>query len=46
LYSVKGLSYKNHMYFMKRHFPKHVFEAKAKMWLKTLFPIVYDKFKK
>jgi GT2 family glycosyltransferase len=46
LYSVKGLSYENYIYFIKKHFPKYVFEAKIKLWLKTMLPSIWDKFKK
>lgn len=46
MYSVKGLSYENYMKFYGRHFPKHVFREKVKMWLKTLFPWIWDLLKK
>lgn len=43
--SVKGLSYDNYMKFYRKHFPKHVFREKTKMWLKTIFPWIWDTFK-
>lgn len=45
LKSPKGLAYKEYMHFIKTHFPSHVPEAFIKLWLKTLFPVVWDKFK-
>tara|TARA_R110002012_G_scaffold322037_1_gene554049 strand:- start:8717 stop:9607 length:891 start_codon:yes stop_codon:yes gene_type:complete len=45
LYSPKGLEYKEYMYFLKTHFPKEVPAMFVKFWVKTLFPLVYDKFK-
>jgi GT2 family glycosyltransferase len=46
LYSPKGLAYKEYVYYMKQHFISHVPEAVFKLWLKTLVPIVYDRFKR
>ena len=46
LYSHKGLSYKEYLYFIKLHFPLNLPLAFTKLWLKTLFPIIYDRFKK
>ena len=46
LYSVKGLNYKDYLTFIKYWFPLQLPEAFIKLWLKTIFPIVYDKFKK
>ncbi|MGN7205206.1 glycosyltransferase family 2 protein [Pedobacter sp. SAFR-022] len=46
MYSVKGLSYDNYMKYYQRHFPKHVFREKVKMWLKTLFPWIWDLLKR
>jgi GT2 family glycosyltransferase len=46
LYSPKGLAYNEHMLYVKKHFPLSVPITHAKLWLKTLFPIVYDVFKK
>lgn len=46
LYSPKGLAYKEYLLYIKKHFPRDYFEAFAKLWLKTFFPIIWDKFKK
>jgi GT2 family glycosyltransferase len=46
LYSHKGLSYKEYLYFIKLHFPLNLPFAFIKLWLKTLFPFIYDRFKK
>ncbi|MCO5236771.1 MAG: glycosyltransferase family 2 protein [Chitinophagaceae bacterium] len=46
LRSPKGLSYKEYLYFIRKHFPLNLPSAFTKLWIKTLFPIVYDKFKK
>ncbi|HSI77684.1 MAG TPA: glycosyltransferase [Lunatimonas sp.] len=45
LYSPKGLAYKEYLLYIKKHFPFHIPEAIFKLWLKTLFPFVYDKLK-
>jgi GT2 family glycosyltransferase len=46
LKSPKGLAYKEYLHFIKKHFPSHLPAAFIKLWLKTLFPVVWDKFKK
>ncbi|MBK0380672.1 glycosyltransferase family 2 protein [Mucilaginibacter segetis] len=46
LYNVKGLAYKEYLYYIKKHFPADYFGAFTKLWLKTLFPVIWDKFKK
>ena len=46
LYSPKGLAYNEHMIYVKKHFPLSVPIAHVKLWVKTLFPIMYDIFKK
>jgi GT2 family glycosyltransferase len=46
LYSPKGLAYKEYMTFVRRHFPLMLPAGFFKAWLKTLFPVVYDLFKK
>lgn len=46
LYSVKGLAYKEHLLFIKKHFPLNLPASFFKLWSKTLFPVVYDLFKK
>lgn len=45
LYSPKGLQYREYMYFLKEHFPQEVPPMFIKFWIKTLFPVIYDKFK-
>jgi GT2 family glycosyltransferase len=46
LYSPKGLAYKEYLSYIKKHFPADYLTAFSKLWLKTLFPIIWDKFKK
>lgn len=46
LYSPKGLAYKEYLFYIKKHFPADYFGAFAKLWMKTLFPVIWDKFKK
>lgn len=46
LKSPKGLAYKEYLHFIRKHFPSHLPEAFFKLWLKTLFPVVWDKFKR
>jgi len=46
LYSPKGLAYKEYLYYIKKHFPLDYFSAFIKLWMKTLFPIIWDKFKR
>ena len=45
LYSPKGLAYNEFMQYIKRFFPREVFVYHVKFWAKTLFPILWDKFK-
>lgn len=45
LYSPKGLAYKEYLRYIKKHFPADQFSAYVKLWLKTLFPVIWDKFK-
>lgn len=45
LKSPKGLAYHEYLYFIKRHFPRHLPVAFTKLWLKTLFPVLWEKFK-
>lgn len=45
LKSPKGLAYDEYLYFIKQHFPTHFPAAFIKLWLKTLFPSLWDKFK-
>ena len=46
LKSPKGLAYDEYLKFIKIHFPTHLPAAFFKLWLKTLFPLVWDKLKK
>lgn len=45
LYSPKGLAYKEYLAFIKRHFPWMRPIIFFKLWIKTLFPFIYDIFK-
>ncbi|MEJ7556672.1 MAG: glycosyltransferase family 2 protein [Pedobacter sp.] len=45
LKSPKGLAYKEYMGFIKTHFPKHVPVVFTKIWLKTLFPVLWRRLK-
>ncbi|MGI4750524.1 MAG: glycosyltransferase family 2 protein [Janthinobacterium lividum] len=45
LKSPKGLAYHEYLGFIKEHFPKSYPAAFTKLWLKTLFPAIWDKFK-
>lgn len=46
LYSPKGLSYKEYLFFIRSHFPAHLPMAYFKLWMKTVFPGLWDKYKK
>lgn len=45
LKSVKGLSYKEYLIYIKEYFPLYFPRAWAQLWLKTLFPFFWDKIK-
>lgn len=45
LKSPKGLAYKEYLYFIKTHFPFYLPFAFLKLWLKTLFPFIWNKLK-
>jgi len=45
LKSPKGLAYKEYLYFIRTHFPYYVPFAFFKLWLKTIFPVIWDQFK-
>ena len=45
LKSPKGLAYSEYLYFIRRHFPQHLPAAFIKLWMKTLFPVLWDRFK-
>lgn len=46
LYSPKGLAYKEYMIYMRRFFPQQVLKMKVLLWTKTLFPFIWETFKK
>jgi GT2 family glycosyltransferase len=46
LYSPIGLAYKEYLFYIRKHFPADYFGAVIKLWMKTLFPVIWDKFKK
>jgi GT2 family glycosyltransferase len=46
LYSPKGLEYKEYMYYIRKHFPLSLPYLFIMVWLKTLFPGIWDKYKK
>lgn len=46
LYSPKGLAYKEYLLYIKEFFPSELFAQKCKLWLKTLYPFIWDCFKK
>jgi GT2 family glycosyltransferase len=46
MHSPKGLAYKQYLFFIRKHSPMYLPVAFSKLWMKTLFPFVYDKYKK
>lgn len=46
LYSPKGLHYHDYLYYVKTFFPSEYISSWIKLWVKTLFPIMYTMFKK
>jgi GT2 family glycosyltransferase len=46
LYSPKGISLKEYLLYIKKHFPLSLPDKYIKAWLKTFFPVIYDMFKK
>jgi GT2 family glycosyltransferase len=46
LMSPKGLAYSEYLGFIREHFPLHLPSAFIKLWMKTLFPFVWDGLKK
>lgn len=46
LRSPKGLAYKEYLYYIWQHFPITYPYAFLMVWLKTLFPIIWDKYKR
>ncbi len=45
LKSPKGLAYNEYLQFVKLHFPLHLPAAFIKLWIKTLFPVMWAKLK-
>jgi GT2 family glycosyltransferase len=45
LKSPKYLAYSEYIHFTKKHFPFSLPETVLKLWLKTLFPAIWDKLK-
>ncbi len=46
LYNPKGLAYNEYMYYIRKHFPFSLPYVFLTLWSKTLFPIIWEKFKK
>lgn len=46
LKSPKGLAYKEYLRFISDHFPLSYPSAFCKLWMKTLFPSLWDRYKK
>lgn len=46
LYSPLGLAYKEQLYYLKKNFKYQFPYYFTMLWVKTLFPLVWDKFKK
>lgn len=46
LKSPKGLAYNEYLQFIRSHFPLSYPSAFFKLWVKTLFPFIWDSFKK
>lgn len=45
LKSPKGLAYKEYLFFIRTYFPFYLPFAFVKLWLKTFFPFIWDRFK-
>ena len=45
LKSPNGLAYKEYLFYIKRHFPFYLPIAFSLLWLKTFFPVLWDKLK-
>lgn len=45
LKSPKGLAYKEYLFYIRRHFPMFLPYSLIMLWTKTLFPIIWDRFK-
>ena len=45
LYSPKGFAYKEYLYYIHEFFPKYYYIEICKLWLRTLFPAIWNKIK-
>lgn len=45
MYSPTGLSYADNLIYIKKFFPKKYYRAKVLLWMKTIFPFLWDCFK-
>ncbi|NLX80737.1 MAG: glycosyltransferase family 2 protein [Proteiniphilum sp.] len=46
LKSPRGLAYKEYLFYIRRHFPLNLPYSFIMLWMKTLFPFVWDRLKK
>ncbi|HEU4471729.1 MAG TPA: glycosyltransferase [Flavisolibacter sp.] len=44
--SPKGLAYSEYLHFIREHFPLSYPSAFCKLWMKTFFPFIWERFKK
>lgn len=44
--SPLGLAYNEYLHYIRKHFPYYVLLMGVKLWIKTLFPFIWDKWKK
>lgn len=45
LYSPKGFSYKEFLYFVRKFFPSTYMNTVLTLWIRTLFPVLWAKYK-
>jgi GT2 family glycosyltransferase len=45
LKSPKGLAYSEYLWFIREHFPRSYPSAFIKLWMKTFFPFIWDRYK-
>lgn len=45
LKNPKGLAYHEYLYYIKKHFPLYLPYSFFMLWMKTLFPFLWDRFK-
>lgn len=45
LKSPKGLAYKEYLYYIGKHFPLFLPYSYIMLWMKTLFPLIWERFK-